>query len=94
MTRVRKEKFDNRRRVDMTDSQADWCEVKADEQGISFMAFIRKLINEKMKAEKGLSLNRHTDTTAIPGQNRAHPDGLYTAEQVAQLISAITERKK
>jgi hypothetical protein len=93
LTRIRKEKFDNRRRVDLTDSQADWCDGKSDELGISFMALIRKLINEKMKLEKEVSPNRNTDTTAILEKSRAPSNGLYTAEQVAALLSAVTGKK-
>ena len=87
--RTRREKFDNRRRVDLTDSQADFLDSKADEKKCSFMAYVRKLIDDDMKQ---LSPNDDTNNTSKQGQNWTQPTGLYTAEQVAQLISAMGKR--
>jgi hypothetical protein len=88
MQRKRKEKFDNRRRVDFNDTQADFCDSKSDELGLSFMAYIRKLVNEEMARDKELSQPSEQGNTSISGQNRTSPDGLLTAEQVAQVIGA------
>jgi hypothetical protein len=94
MTRSRKEKFDNRRRVDLTDTQSDWCDAKADELGISLMALIRKLITEEMQHEKSVSQNKPTDTTANSGTKSTHSNGLYTAEQVALLLDAVRKNER
>lgn len=88
--RKRREKFDNRRRVDFTDTQADFLDSQADENRSSFMAVVRKAVDEYMKA---LSLNEDTKNTSNMGTNsdrtKVLPDGAYTAEQVAQLINAM-----
>lgn len=84
--RLRREKFDNRRPVDITDSQSDFADKRADELKLSFMAYIRKLIDDDMKQ---LSQQKDGLNTAKPVTNQAQPYGLYTADQVAQLINAI-----
>jgi hypothetical protein len=91
--RKRREKFDNRRRVDFTDSQADWLDSQADELKISFMAYVRKLVDDDMER---LSLNSDALNTSNSGTNgtrsKVLPAGLFTAEAVAQLLNAMGKR--
>lgn len=91
--RKRREKFDNRRRVDFTDSQADWLDSQADELKISFMAYVRRLVDQDMEQ---VSQNGDAQNTSKSGDNRARPNGLcqglFTAEQVAQLINSVVKK--
>lgn len=93
MPRQRKEKFDNRRRVDFTDTQADFLDSLSAELNVSFMAVVRKLVDEKMKQ---LSANESAKTTSTMGTNSARPKvlapGLFTAESVAQLLNAMSKK--
>lgn len=93
MARLRREKFDNRRRVDFTDTQADFLDARADEKKMSFMAYVRKLVDEDMKQ---LSQQKNDISTSNVGTNGSRPKvldtGLYTAEQVAELLMAVTKK--
>lgn len=91
--RKRREKFDNRRRVDFTDSQADFLDSQADELKISFMAYVRKLVDDDMKR---FSTNVEISTTSNVGTNGTRPKepqtGLFTAEAVALLLNAMGKK--
>jgi hypothetical protein len=90
--RARREKFDTRRPIDFTSSQSDWLDAQADELGISVMAVVRKALNEYMK-HVSLIGDTQTTTNSVTNSNRPKElTGLYTVEQVAQLINAINKK--
>lgn len=76
----------------MTNTQAEFCDSKSDELNLSFMAYIRKLIDEEIRRDKELSQGNSSETTSGLGQVLSCPkvlEGLYTAEQVALLLKAM-----
>jgi len=93
MPRLRREKFDNRRRVDFTDSQADSIDLEADRLKTSFMAIVRKAVDEYMER---VSQQKQDNSTSKVGTNGSRPKvldtGLYTADQVAELLKALTKK--
>lgn len=80
--------------MDLTDTQADHLDSRADEKKMSFMAYVRKLVDEDMKQ---LSQQKIDNSTSNVGTNSSRPKvletGLYTAEQVAELLKAALTKK-
>ena len=90
--RKRREKFDNRRAIDFTDSQADFLDSQADELNMSVMAYVRKLVDDDMKRVSQISDTRNTDNLATNGIRPKELQGLFTAESVALLLNAMGKR--
>ena len=91
--RKRREKFDNRRPIDFTDTQSDWLDSQADELNMSVMAYVRKLVDDDMKRLSPIGDAQNTDNSVTKGiRPKELQAGLFTAESVALLLNAMGKR--
>jgi hypothetical protein len=94
MAANRRNLFDIPKKLNLNEELSDWADLCCEKRNWSFSRYIRLLIEEhKKRCEKELSSQNQTDTRPKQGQTTAHPGGLYTAEQVAQLINAMKVEK-
>jgi hypothetical protein len=95
VTRGRRDLFDIPRKLYLNDELSDFADLVCEKRNMSFSRFIRLLIEEYMRrCEKELSDKKQVDTSPKKATTQDQPNGLYTAEQVALLITAVRKNER
>lgn len=90
----RRKLFDIPKKLTLDEELSDWCDLIGERRNLPFARYIRILIKEhKTRCENELSAQNQADDRPKQGQNLAQSGGLYTAQQVAELINAVREGK-
>ena len=91
---ARKEFFDIPKKLYINEQLSDWADLFCEEKSMSFAGYVRWLITEhKERVENELSKQIQIDNSPKEDPVFPHPNGLYTADQVAHLINALTGKK-
>lgn len=92
---ARKELFDIPKKFYINEELSLWADLHCEEKNISFASYIRQLISDhKDHIEAELYKRNQEDDRARAPQVMPHPNGLYTLEQVAELINAVAGKRQ
>jgi hypothetical protein len=93
MARNRRDFFDIPKKFNINEEQSDWSDSRCDEKKMAFAAYIRWLIDEdKKRVEKELSQQKLASNRPNLDPNRDQPIGLFTVEQVLDLLEKLRNK--